>query len=264
MKKIISIILACAMALSLTACGSESANGYLFLKKDLVAQEYGVAFRSGEDKLCEAVNAAMSVLAADGTFSEIAKRYLGETEITIEPDASALDDIDADDRELVVGVIAGNPPMTYTGISGSPAGFDVELAAAVCKKLGWEIEYRVMEYDPVAELEAGNVDCIWSGFTVTNAAEKRLTCSNTYLSYTQKLVTKDGGGYKSFGSLKGEKLAIPGSTAADALKSMEESSIPKDAELVEYDDYDACFVALDEGQVQGIVISSFAADWYAG
>lgn len=265
MKKTILVIFVITLVFGVTACGgNESANGYLILNKELFSQSYGVAFRNGDDELCDAVSAALAVLAADGTADALSKQFLDGSELSIEADSHALDKLDTQPRTIVVGLTADRPPMAYSDTKGELTGFDVEMAYAVCALLGWTAQYRIVEYDEVAELEAGNVDCLWGGFTITQSVSKKLTCTEPYLSYDQVLVTRADSGYKSFGSLKGETLAIPSCRAAEELLSLEDSVTPKDAEIKEYDNSDACFDALDVGEVQGVIIGSIAAQWYAG
>lgn len=260
-------LFACMLVLAvlLSGCGNNSVEGgYIIINKALHTQSYGIGFRNGDDELCNKLTAALKALAADGTAQELSGQYIDGRELEIEADSSALDDMEIEARTLVVGMTADRPPMAYTGSDGSLTGFDVKMAEAACNLLGWDIEFRVIEFDEQAELESGNVDCIWGGFTLTASLQKALTCSEPYLSYGQVLVTRNGAGYKSFNSLKGKVVGVPADAAAAAVLSLEESVLPKNAETREYENYDACIAALDTGEVQGILISIISAEWYAG
>ena len=48
--------------------------GLAIIDEDLGAEEYGIAFRSGDAKLCEKVEAAVKVLVENGTYAEIASK----------------------------------------------------------------------------------------------------------------------------------------------------------------------------------------------
>ena len=48
--------------------------GLAIIDEDLGAEEYGIAFRSGDAKLCEKVEAAVKVLVENGTYAEIAAK----------------------------------------------------------------------------------------------------------------------------------------------------------------------------------------------
>jgi len=49
--------------------------GYVIIDEDLGAEQYGIAFRSGDEELCAQVEAAIDALVADGTYAEIAAKY---------------------------------------------------------------------------------------------------------------------------------------------------------------------------------------------
>ena len=48
--------------------------GLAIIDENLGAEEYGIAFRSGDAKLCEKVEAAVKVLVENGTYAEIAAK----------------------------------------------------------------------------------------------------------------------------------------------------------------------------------------------
>ncbi len=50
-------------------------DGYFIIDEDLGAEQYGIAFRSGDEELCAQVEAAIDALVADGTYAEIAAKY---------------------------------------------------------------------------------------------------------------------------------------------------------------------------------------------
>lgn len=49
--------------------------GYTILNENLGAEQYGIAFRSGDTNLCAAIEGAVAELVADGTYAEIAGKY---------------------------------------------------------------------------------------------------------------------------------------------------------------------------------------------
>lgn len=50
-------------------------DGFVILNENLGAEQYGIAFRSGDDELCAAIEGAVAQLVADGTYAEIAEKY---------------------------------------------------------------------------------------------------------------------------------------------------------------------------------------------
>ena len=100
------------------------------------------------------------------------------------------------DDKLIVGYTIYEP-MNYLDESGKLVGFDTELAEAVAKKLGMEIEFQKIEWDnKYLELESGAVNCLWNGFT-SNCADddgvqrsEKVDFSYAYMNNEQCVVVK--------------------------------------------------------------------------
>ncbi|HCR39497.1 MAG TPA: amino acid ABC transporter substrate-binding protein, partial [Lachnospiraceae bacterium] len=57
---------------------------FTILDDALVAEEYAVGFRKGDQALCDAVNNALKELKEDGTVETIATKWFGSDITTIE------------------------------------------------------------------------------------------------------------------------------------------------------------------------------------
>ncbi|HBP38497.1 MAG TPA: ABC transporter substrate-binding protein, partial [Clostridiales bacterium] len=67
---------------------------------------------------------------------------------------------------LKLGFDAEYPPFGFIADDGSYDGFDLALAAEACDRLGWKLETIPIAWDSKdAELDSGNINCIWNGFT---------------------------------------------------------------------------------------------------
>ena len=49
--------------------------GFTVLGEELGAEQYGIAFRSGDKELCEAIEGAVKTLVENGTYAKIAAKY---------------------------------------------------------------------------------------------------------------------------------------------------------------------------------------------
>jgi len=164
MKRAISLLLIACLALSLCACGS---GGYgVKPVQTLVEQEYAMAFRPG-DTTYTYVAAAVQSLAYEGKVDELAVKWLGERIIQFDKDPELLQTIGMPEpRTLIIGVDINSFPMAYLS-NGEYWGFDVELAMAVCAKLGWTAVFQTIEKENVyIELSSGNIDCAWGGIAL--------------------------------------------------------------------------------------------------
>ncbi len=69
-------------------------------------------------------------------------------------------------KTIVVG-IDDYSPYTYRDTSGKYKGIDVELARAAFHKLGYEVKFKKVVWENKNEdLDAGNIDCIWSCYSM--------------------------------------------------------------------------------------------------
>ena len=81
--------------------------------------------------------------------------------------AGALDKLGLpEERTFIIGVDINSFPVAYMS-EGNYWGFDVELAQAVCDKLGWTLQIQPIEKENVyIELYSGNIDCAWGGIAL--------------------------------------------------------------------------------------------------
>lgn len=57
------------------AAYADANDGYEIINENLGAEQYGIAFRSGDQALCDQVEAAVEELVANGTYAKIAANY---------------------------------------------------------------------------------------------------------------------------------------------------------------------------------------------
>ena len=133
-------MLAACMAFSLCACGGGTTYGVKTLQT-LVSQDYSIAFRN-DDPVYFYVTAAIETLAGEGKVDELEAKWFGDRIITFNKRAEALSELTPPAvQDLIIGIDVNSFPMAY--ISGdSYWGFDVELAQAVCERLGWTLSVQ--------------------------------------------------------------------------------------------------------------------------
>lgn len=120
-------------------------------------------------------------------------------------------------EEFVIGITYFEP-MNYFDENGKLTGFETEFAEAVCKKLGLtpkfvEIEWATKEI----ELNAGNIDCIWNGMTITAERQETMGISAPYMENKQVLVTKaeNVAKYSTADGLAGAKICAESGSAGE-------------------------------------------------
>jgi polar amino acid transport system substrate-binding protein len=84
-------------------------------------------------------------------------------------------------KVLVVGTSGQQPPMSATAKNGELIGMDIDLANAMAEGLGVPVEYVRMPFaDLLPALEAGKVDMILSGMTITAARNRKVAFVGPY------------------------------------------------------------------------------------
>ena len=155
-------------------------------------------------------------------------------------------------QKLIVGFDAEFPPFGFIAADGSYDGFDLALAKEVCTRLGWEFEAAPIDWNAKdAELSAGNINCIWNGFTCTGR-EEEYTWSDAYVDNSIVLVVKADSGITSMADLAGKTvMAQAASSAVDAINANDafKSTLK---EVVELGDYNMGFAELKQGTVDAI------------
>ena len=117
--------------------------------------------------------------------------------------------------KLVVG-ITDFAPMDYLGDNGEWIGFDADLARAFAESLGVKAEFTVIDWDnKTLELNAGNIDCIWNGMTLTDGVKAAMETSKPYCGNAQVVVAPK---YKAAGLDYGAlTFAVEAGSAAEEL-----------------------------------------------
>lgn len=166
-------------------------------------------------------------------------------------------DKDADNKTtFTVGFDASFPPYGYLK-DGEYVGFDLDLAAEVCKRLGWELVKQPIAWDSKdMELKNDNIDCIWNGFTMSDDRLSQYAWSKPYVDNSQVVIVKADSGIKTLADLKDKTVAVQ--TASSALEALngEDCKTLKDSlkELLEVPDYDTAFLELKSGNVDAVAM----------
>lgn len=160
----------------------------------------------------------------------------------------------AEGGKLIVGFDAEFPPFGYIAEDGSYDGFDLALAHEVCARLGWEYEAVAIDWaSKDAELKAGNINCIWNGFTCTGR-EEEYTWSDAYIDNSIVAIVRADSGIESLADLAGKTVMVQSaSSGLDALTANEELTASF-GELVQLPDYNTGFLELRQGTVDAVVV----------
>ncbi|MCB2148996.1 MAG: transporter substrate-binding domain-containing protein [Deltaproteobacteria bacterium] len=167
--------------------------------------------------------------------------------------SSSLDRI-AQSGVLRVGTAANMPPLNMLDKSGVPMGLDVDLAGYLAGAMGVKLSLVIKPFpELLPALEAGDVDMVISGMTITPERNMKVAFVGPYHISGKALLTK----FKSMvtsedtSKLNSEAFAftaLEGSTAASLVKTI----MPK-ARLITAKDYDAAVDMVLTNQVDALI-----------
>ena len=164
----------------------------------------------------------------------------------------------AESYTFKMGIDAEYPPYSYLGDDGEYTGYDVEMCTKVCEILGWDLEIVPINWDTkLIQLDAGEIDCIWSGLTIDVIDPEAYTLSMAYSDNTQMILTKTGNGIETLDDVAGKVVGVQLGTSADILLSENGDAADFGAtfgDLVRYENYNVCFTELMAGAIDAVAI----------
>nr|WP_317438653.1 amino acid ABC transporter substrate-binding protein [uncultured Enterocloster sp.] len=201
---------------------------------------------------------AVSAPAETKAESTEAKTEAAET---TEKAAEAEGETKAEGGTLIVGFDQDFPPMGFMGDDGEYTGFDLELAQEAAKRLGLEYKPQPIAWDAKdMELESGNIDCIWNGFTMTGR-EDGYTWSEPYMENSQVFVVAGDSGIKSQADLAGKAVECQVDSSAEAALKEVPDLTATFAQLLTTADYNTAFMDLEQGAVDAIAMDVVVAGY---
>lgn len=199
---------------------------------------------------CGSSNSAAETTAADIEAAE------SQAEETTAEEAKT-----TDGGTLIVGFDQDFPPMGFVGDDGEYTGFDLELAQEVAKRLGLEYKAQPIAWDSKdMELESGNIDCIWNGFTMTGR-EDDYTWTEPYMANQQVFVVANDSDISSQADLAGKIVEVQADSSAEAALKEAPELTATFKELLTTADYNTAFMDLEQGAVDAIAMDVIVAGY---
>ena len=199
---------------------------------------------------CGSSNSAAETTAADTEAAE------SQAEETTAEEAKT-----TDGGTLIVGFEQDFPPMGFVGDDGEYTGFDLELAQEVAKRLGLEYKAQPIAWDSKdMELESGNIDCIWNGFTMTGR-EDDYTWTEPYMANQQVFVVANDSDINSQADLAGKIVEVQADSSAEAALKEAPELTATFKELLTTADYNTAFMDLEQGAVDAIAMDVIVAGY---
>ena len=204
---------------------------------------------------------AVCLLAACGSSEEdtqaegTAPAGAGSTE---EPAGTA----GLDYEELIIGVDDTFAPMGFLDENNELTGFDIDMANAVDEKLGIPVTFQTIEWSmKEQELNQGNIDLIWNGYSVTEERKQEVLFTNPYLDNKQVVVVMADSGIESLEDLAGKVVAAQeDSSAVEAIDSHPDLAATF-GDRPEFATNDMAIMDMEAGRSDAVVADSVLLDY---
>lgn len=226
MKKIISMMMALVLVLSLAACAGDTAKTET-KKEETPKEESKKEDTPKEDTKKEETKAAKTSI-----------------------------DMIKEKGVLVMGTCADYPPYeTHALINGKDeiVGFDIEIGKEIAKALGVELKIEDMDFDALlVSLNNEKVDLVIAGMSATEERAKSVDFSMVYYNPSQKIVVRkaDVDSLTTLDAFKGKTIGVQKGTIQEEFAD----EYMQDATKVALGKIPALILELKSGKSDGLVL----------
>ena len=200
---------------------------------------------------------AVSVLAA---VLSIAIVFVGggQRDMAQEKDDSLQNVLDS--GQLVIGVDADFPPMSFISDDKQLVGFDIDLGREICSRLGVEFVARPIVWENKDnDLNAERIDCICCA-SVKLGESGNMCLTEPYVNESLVFVIRGDSKVKWMSDLKGKVVGVQaGSTTQDALNA---TDIRKDITVLSFDETRTILQQVKAGKLDAALVDSLVACYF--
>ena len=200
--------------------------------------------------------AALAMTACGGSASSAASSVASSAASSEAVSSSAAELTTVEAGKLTMATNAAFPPYEMTTDAGEFEGIDVDTAKAIAEKLGLELQIDDMDFDAaLLSVQQGKADIVMAGVTVTDERKAVMDFSDSYATGIQSIIVPEGSDIASPDDLAGKKIGTQRGTTGYIYCSDDFG----DENVVAYDDGLTAVQALNNGQVDAVVIDNAPA-----
>ena len=204
--------------------------------------------------------AALALTACGGSSSSTASSTASSAASSEAASSSAAAELTTvETGKLTMATNATFPPYEMTTDTGAFEGIDVDTAQAIAEKLGLELQIDDMEFDAaLLSVQQGKADIVMAGVTVTDERKAVMDFSGSYATGIQSIIIPEGSDIATPDDLAGKKIGTQRGTTGYIYCSDDFG----DENVVAYDSGLTAVQALNNGQVDAVVIDNAPAQEY--
>lgn len=165
-------------------------------------------------------------------------------------------------KTLVVGV-DDYPPFNFPDENGKPTGIDIELAQEAFGRMGYNVRFSRIDWDHKDSLLAsGEIDCVWSCFSMQGRADK-YKWAGPYMVSNQVAAVRNDSPIKHLSDLQGKLVAVQSSTKPEEIfLKHTEPNVPEIGQLFSVESRDLIYAMLGKGYVDAVAAHASAISQY--
>lgn len=172
---------------------------------------------------------------------------------------------DTDNKTVVIGVDDTFAPMGFRDDAGNLVGFDIDLANELLGRLGYEAKFQVIDWSmKETELNNGNIDLIWNGYTITDSRKEKVNFTQPYLDNKQIIVVMADSELETKADLAGKTVAVQKESSAyeAVMADTATAATLKGGEPVQFDTNTDALMDLEAGRSDAAVLDEVLARYY--
>lgn len=149
-------------------------------------EEYAIAVKKDNSDLLEKINKSITSMKSNGEYEKLVNAYMpADGKIVIPENVSG-----SGKSVLKLGTNAAFPPFEY--VEGKNiVGFDITMGDRIAGSIGSKLEVVDMAFDSlIPALQAGTIDFIAAGMSVTEERKKNVAFSLPYYASEQVIIVR--------------------------------------------------------------------------
>ena len=149
-------------------------------------EAYAIAVKKGNAELLASINNTISSMKKNGEYEALVNAFMpADGKISIPAAVAA-----GGSKVVKLGTNAAFPPFEY--VEGKNiVGFDITMGEKIAKNAGMKLEVMDMAFDSlIPALQAGTIDFIAAGMSVTEERKKNVDFSVPYFASEQVIIVR--------------------------------------------------------------------------
>ena len=148
-------------------------------------EEYAIAVKKGNTALLAKIDETINAMKSNGEYEALVNAFMPADGNIVLPASEA-----TSGDKVILGTNAAFPPFEY--VEGKNiVGFDITMGEKIAKNAGMKLEVMDMAFDSlIPALQAGTIDFIAAGMSVTEERKKNVDFSVPYFASEQVIIVR--------------------------------------------------------------------------